>query len=137
MTSFPVSRRTDGSARLVASTGQPYTAVLGRFAPFSPLAKPGPGELEPGFPRLVLGEHNAARLPGYWRLDLSARRESPRRLFGRDGSLTWVFQVINAFNTKNVLAADPDAYSFGGTGGVLNYLPQLPIVPTFALEWRF
>ena len=43
----------------------------------------------------------------------------------------------DAFNTKNVLAADPDAYAFGAGGGVLNYLPQLPIVPTFALEWRF
>lgn len=135
--SFPVSRRVDGSARIVASTGQPYTPILGRFTPFTPRTRSGPGDFEATFPTYVLGEHNAARLPGYWRVDLSARREGARRLFGRDGTLTWVFQVINAFNTKNVLAAEPDAYAFGTDRGVLNYLPQLPIVPTFALEWRF
>ena len=134
---FPIRRRTDGGARLVAASGQPYTPVIGRFLPVVPGTRPGTPAYETSlFPVFVLGEHNSAALPGYWRLDLSLRRSSARRVFGRDGTLTWVVQVINALNTRNVLAAQPDAFGFS-PGGQLTMQPQLPIVPSIALEWKF
>lgn len=135
--SFPLGRRTDAAARLVGSTGQPHTPIVGRFVPIAPGGGVSGGELEPSYTRtFVLGEHNSARLPGYVRLDLSLRRSSTRTLFGREGTLTWGLQVLNALNNRNVLAALPDQ---GGEHreGQLNFLPQLPVLPTFSLEWSF
>lgn len=135
--SFPLTRRTTGATRMVAATGQPYTPVLGRALWFPPAWQPGTGEYGTPFgSTFVLGRHNSARLPGYLRLDLSARRTSTRRMFGREGTLTWSLNVLNVLNTKNVLAAQPDSYG-GRPGGELQFLPQLPILPTLSLEWSF
>lgn len=82
---------------------------------------------------LVLGEHNSARLPGYFRLDVAARREYAKRWFGKNMVVTPYLQVINVLNNKNALIAEAE------TGGQprFNYWPQLPVLPTFGVEWRF
>jgi hypothetical protein len=118
------------SARLTLGSGQPYTPVVGtqdvlRYDPALDRWEWGPT-------RLVLGEHNSARLPGYVRLDVAARRDFHRRWFGRDVTLTPYLQVLNVLNTRNALIADPVATA----APQLRYYPQLPFLPTFGFEWR-
>jgi hypothetical protein len=43
---------------------------------------------------------NAARIPPYHRLDLSATRKNRRKLFG-SGETEWVFSLYNAYNRRN------------------------------------
>jgi hypothetical protein len=133
MTSFPLGRNGQGGVRLVMATGQPYTEVLG-LARFD-LYDPGRKIFIPGRGTVLVGEHNAARLPGYLRLDVGARRSYQRRWFRKDMTLTPYLQVLNALNTRNVLTAYPSTTPFGPP--VLNYAPQLPIFPTAGLEWQF
>jgi TonB dependent receptor/Carboxypeptidase regulatory-like domain/TonB-dependent Receptor Plug Domain len=123
--------RTVLGARLALGTGQPYTEQIGlvdhRFY------DPSTGQWSQGGPRFVRGEHNGARLPGYLRLDIAARRSFEKRWFGQDGVLTPYVQILNVLNTRNVLIGEAD--SFGRPE--LSYLPQLPFLPTFGIEWRF
>ena len=63
------------------------------------------------------------------------RKEFETRWFGRDGTITPYFQVVNALNTRNALVAQPNT-SFGNQT-FLEFLPQLPILPTLGVEWRF
>ena len=84
---------------------------------------------------VLLGEHNSARLPGYFRLDVGFRRSYEPRIFGRQTTVTPFLQIVNVLNTPNVLAGIPDVY--GDAGPQVTYAPQLPILPTFGLEWKF
>ncbi|HEU0078098.1 MAG TPA: TonB-dependent receptor [Longimicrobiaceae bacterium] len=133
----PLGSRGLVSARRGMASGQPYTPVTGVLKRYA--FDPGDGTLL-GQSRLVavMGEHNSARLPGYARLDLGLRREYRRRWFGRATTVTPYLQVLNVLNTRNVLFAVPDGYDQGGDRGMkLSYAPQLPVFPTFGLEWRF
>jgi hypothetical protein len=118
------------SARLTFGSGQPYTPVVGAQEVLRYDA--GTDRWEWGPTRLVLGEHNSARLPGYFRLDVAARRDFDRRWFGRDITLTPYLQVLNVTNTRNALIAEPMA----NATPQLHYFPQLPLLPTFGFEWR-
>ncbi|HEV2149708.1 MAG TPA: TonB-dependent receptor [Longimicrobiaceae bacterium] len=129
------------SARLVLASGQPYTPVVGVMSSY-PLSggTGGFGDYHSLVP--IMGDHNSARLPGYFRLDLGARRDYARRWFGRRTTVTPYFQVLNVLNTRNVLFAWPetgwvtdDPRQAGGMK--LQYAPQLPVFPTFGVEWRF
>ncbi len=133
----PFGSRGQLSARLVMASGQPYTPITGVLKRYA--FDPDDGALL-GHDRLVpvMGEHNSARLPGYARLDLGFRREYRRRWFGRATTVTPYLQVLNVLNTRNVLFAVPDGYDEGNDRGMkLSYAPQLPVLPTFGLEWRF
>ncbi|HEY7768500.1 TonB-dependent receptor [Longimicrobium sp.] len=132
----PLGRSGEFNARLAIATGQPYTPVLGvaqgyRWDPAT--GRYGAADADAG--TILLGRHNAARLPGYLRLDVSARREYRRRWFGQRMTLTPYLQVVNVLNTRNVLSAEPQLG--GGAPTVLNYLPQIPVFPTFGVEWKF
>jgi hypothetical protein len=133
MSAFPLGGRGQGSVRLVLATGQPYTAILGKGR--LDYYEPHRGEFVPGMDRVLLGDHNADRLPGYARLDMGARRSFERRWFRRQTTVTPYLQVLNALNTRNVMTAYPSTTPFGPP--VLNYAPQLPLFPTVGLEWRF
>lgn len=128
------------SARLVAATGQPTTPVLGRFGDleYDPIEERYQEGYEGGF---LLGRHNSRRLPGYWRVDVAARRDFQKRWFGREVTLTPYLQITNLFNTRNVLVARPQNNFYRPTGdepgAELEYLPMIPILPTFGVEWRF
>jgi hypothetical protein len=138
----PWGRRGQLSARLVWMSGQPYTPVVGllRQRHASP-GEPGLVDLVTAVP--VMGEHNSARLPSYLRLDLGARRSFERSWFGRSTTITPYFQVLNVLNTRNALAGIPeesvvwtrDQEPYARVR--LFYPPQLPVFPTFGLEWRF
>ncbi len=120
------------STRLSYATGQPYTPVEAIADGWSWDA--AAGEWRSSRHTVVNGEFNSARLPSYTRLDVAVRRDLDVHWFGRDIALTPYFQVLNILNAKNVVTADPEA---GGTTPRLNFLPQLPVLPTFGIEWRF
>jgi hypothetical protein len=118
------------SARLAAGTGQPMTPAIGimdvqRYDPVT-------GQWQHGARQLVFGEHNSERLPGYLRLDVAARRSYQRRLFGRPMTITPYAQILNLLNTRNALVAEPVSYG----QPQMRYLPQLPFLPTFGMEWN-
>lgn len=127
------------SVRLVAATGQPTTPVVGRFGDleYEPVEDRYRASFQNGFLR---GPYNSRRLPGYWRVDVAARRDYEKRWFGRDVTLTPYVQITNLFNTRNVLVARPQDNFFRPADGMsaeLEYLPMIPILPTLGLEWRF
>jgi outer membrane receptor protein involved in Fe transport len=137
-----LGRRGLFSTRLVVGSGQPVTPVLGvlQHMEYDPVRN----QWLPVSGSPLLGEHNSARLPGYLRLDLALRKSYERRWFGRDGTLTPYLQIVNVLNTKNPLIAEAKLYgtrapglSPDGSRPVHEYLPQLPFLPTFGLEWRF
>jgi hypothetical protein len=119
------------SARMIAASGQPYTPVEGISQPLA--FNPATQTWQFSYNRAILGEHNAGRLPSYFRVDLAARKTYEREWFGRRGTLVPYLQVINVLNNKNALVADVQAYNRTTIG----YLPQFPIIPTFGVEWRF
>lgn len=135
LAALPLGPRGQVSARLALASGQAYTPVLGliqgyRFDPASGGFEFGYGEAS-----FVLGEHNSARLPGYFRLDVGARKSFERRWWGRTVTLTPYLQILNVLNSPNVLAAVPQGANYGQPE--LEYLPQLPIFPTLGVEWTF
>ena len=121
------------SARAVLASGQPYTPVVGMTSPFEFNAANNRWEGETVFGKLVTGGHNAARMPGYFRLDIAARKTYRKHWFGQDGTMTPYLQILNVLNTKNVLIADRQPYG----RPLLRYEPQLPLLPTLGLEWKF
>jgi len=119
------------SARLAIGTGQPYTPILGATPAL--LFDPASEHWSRAGSVFLSGDHNSARLPGYLRLDLAARKSFDKKWFGQDGTLTPYFQILNLLNTRNALIAEPVT----GPRLQLNYWPQLPILPTLGVEWRF
>jgi outer membrane receptor protein involved in Fe transport len=135
----PLGKRGLGTARLALATGQPYTPVIGiiqgyRYEPRAQQFRLGGGREQRG--TILLGEHNAERLPGYLRLDIGARKEWDKQWFGRTVTLAPYVQILNVLNSPNVLVANPNA-AYSGESVVLEYVPQFPIFPTFGVEWRF
>lgn len=129
---LPFGRAGQLGARLQYASGQPFTRVAGRVAghhydPERGVWVPAPGAA-------VYGPHNAERLPSYLRVDAGVRRSWPVRWLGSDGVVTPYLEVLNLLSTRNVMWAAP-----GSDGGdlVLDYGPQLPVLPTFGVEWRF
>ena len=121
------------TARLALGSGQSYTPAMGRLDTY--VWDPVTGTFVFAGPVVVLGEPNSRRLPPYLRLDVGIRNEIQRRWFGRDVTITPYLQVLNVLGTKNVTAGQP-RYGFDGEGE-LEYLPALPFLPTFGMEWRF
>lgn len=125
---MPAGDRGLVTARMALATGQPYTPVVGRIDPYRYV--PSYGGWDTGGGHTLLGDHNSARLPGYMRIDVAYRSSFERRWFGRDITLSPYVQVVNALNNKNVLIGAP-------AGGWIQYWPQLPVLPTLGVEWRF
>jgi hypothetical protein len=130
--STALGERGQASFRTVFGSGQAYTPVVGAYSGsrYDPLT----GLYTGGNLLALYGEHNSATLPGYFRLDLALRKSWDRTYFGRPGTLTGSFQVLNALATRNVLAARSDPR---GQTVTLSYGPQLPFLPTFGIEWAF
>lgn len=119
------------SARATFGTGQPFTRVIGR-TPGSRY-NPDTGQFEDdGSGTLILGEHNAARLPAYFRMDVAVRRVWDRQWFGREMQITPYAQILNVLNNQNVMLSNPQPYQPS-----YEYWPQLPFFPTFGVEWQF
>ena len=81
------------------------------------------------------GEYNSARLPHYARIDVGWRRESRVSWFG-GGSLVPYVSVANLFSLPNVVGWFVDR-DFWSNEVRKVYVPQLPMIPFFGLEFRF
>jgi hypothetical protein len=132
----PLGAGGQASARLVWATGQPFTPAVGILQGFrhEPLNGGFTVPRGSGGSPVLLGEHNSARLPGYLRLDVGARKNFERQWFGRKTTITPFLQVLNVLNTRNALWAVP---SLDGSDPRLKYTPQFPFLPTFGIEWKF
>ena len=116
------------SARVSLRSGQPTTPVLAMV----PIEIHGTGRT-----KLVPlgGEYNSGTLPRYARIDLGWRRESRVSWFG-GGSIVPYVSVANLFSLPNVVGAVVERrYSSGEIERV--YVPQLPMIPFFGVEFRF
>ncbi len=87
------------------------------------------------------GGYNAGKLPCYMRLDLGWRRRQPGSASG-ERLVTPFISVTNLFSAPNVLAADvrynvnedTDPVEFEA---VAHYVPQMPMLVFFGVEFRF
>ena len=115
------------SVRVSLRSGQPTTPVLG----IVPIEVHG----GVGRPRLVPlgGEYNSGTLPHYARIDVGWRRESRVSWFG-GGSVVPYVSVANLFSLPNVVGGVVERRI---SGVKLVYLPQLPMIPFFGVEFRF
>lgn len=123
------------SVALTWMSGRPYTPAL-----LAILRSSGPdmsGRLlsDPSGPyAIALGEPNSARTPAYFRADLDLRGAWDLTLFGRKGALEPYVSLANVFNGNNALWVEHVVRD----GHLLLELgPQMPILPTFGLRWRF
>ena len=128
------SGRSMWSARFSLRSGQPTTSVA-----IVPIGHHGSGENP--YIRWVIheGEHNAARLPHYLRLDLGWRRRQQGTSAG-GRFVTPFVSVTNLFSAPNVVAADLRfVVSEVGSGIEIesHYVPQMPMLVFFGLEFRF
>jgi len=116
------------SARFSLRSGQPETEVLALAAA---------NEYGSGVAELVVlgGEYNASRLPHYMRIDIGWRRDSPVSWFG-GGTLTPYVSVANLFSLPNVVGWRVQQ-DFGDLDVSKVYLPQLPMLPFFGVDFRF
>lgn len=132
---LPLGRRGRFTSRLAWATGQSYTPILGRTRGFGYDPVDGRFTGRGGFNgnSLLVGDHNSARLPRYFRLDVGARREFTRTWWDRPVQFTPYLSILNVLNTSNVLFAIPEGYD----RVTLEYPPQIPILPTFGIEWKF
>lgn len=116
------------SARFSLRSGQPETEVLALVAA---------NEYHRGEAEIVVlgGEYNAGRLPHYVRIDIGWRRDSPVSWFG-GGTLVPYVSVANLFSLPNVVGwrAQLDYEDFEVEKV---YMPQLPMLPFFGVDFRF
>ena len=116
------------SARVSLRSGQPSTPVLAVV----PIEIHGRGyaELVP-----LGGEYNSGTLPHYARIDVGWRRESRVSWLG-GGSIVPYVSVANLFSLPNVVGGYVERqFSSGEIERV--YVPQLPMIPFFGVEFRF
>lgn len=130
------TRSSTWSARFSLRSGQPFTPLLavvpaGTYAVTDPFAD--------DIVMVVGGAYNSGRLPPYLRLDLGWRRggEEARS----DGGLVTPFvSVINVFSVPNVVAGEILFWGKSGEDRVevkRTYVPQMPVLAFFGLEFRF
>jgi hypothetical protein len=108
----------DVSVRWEFGSGFPFTATIGyydRLMLGNPLRSPF--ENETGLPYVSMGEKNAARLPVYHRMDLSAiYRFSVGGILGSLGG-----QIINLYDHRNVFTFDRNT---GQQTDMLHFFPS-------------
>ena len=116
------------SARVSLRSGQPETPVL---------AISSVDEYGAGYSEIIVlgGKYNSGRLPPYSRIDIGWRRESRVSWFG-GGSVVPYVSVANLFSLPNVVGwyVEKDYYS---SEVKKVYVPQLPMIPFFGVEFRF
>jgi hypothetical protein len=96
------------------------------------------GRLRPGTDfrqgAVVLAEPNSASLPSYLRLDVDMRGSWDWTLFGRRGVLEPYVSVLNVLDNRNVLFSEEQ---LAPAGFRRSFGPQLPVLPTLGVRWRF
>ncbi|MFC1525563.1 TonB-dependent receptor plug domain-containing protein [Candidatus Latescibacterota bacterium] len=110
-------------SNFVYATGQAFTPASARYT----LRSPATGEVEDF---VLPAERNSARLLPYHRLDVSLRRGVS--LWGSDAEI--YLQIVNLYNRRNEWFVqydvdDPDTEP--------KVVQQLPLIPTFGIDFRF
>ena len=123
------------SARGSLRSGQPTTSVLA-VIPVGFHDSAGSDDI--GWVVLE-SDYNSSRLPYYLRLDLGWR---PRQRVPASGGrfVTPFISVTNLFSAPNVLAADVKIRADEGSSPTeveVHYLPQMPMLAFFGVEFRF
>ena len=129
------SGRSMWSARFSLRSGQPTTPILAAV----PVGYHDSRGSEDTQWVLLWGEYNTGRLPRYLRLDLGWRRRQQGPSTG-ERFVTPFVSVTNLFSAPNVLAADVQIdFSYDGRGIEVerHYLPQMPMLAFFGVEFRF
>ena len=116
------------SARVSLRSGQPVTPVLA----IVPVEEYG-GNYVDSVP--LGGAYNSASLPHYARIDVGWRRESRVSWFG-GGSVVPYLSVANLFSLPNVVGWLVERSSLRDEARKV-YVPQLPMLPFFGVEFRF
>ena len=127
--------RSTWSARFSLRSGQPTTPIVAAV-PVGVHDSGGRGDTR----WVVLhGDYNTGRLPRYLRLDLGWRRRPPVPRAG-ERFVTPFVSVTNLFSAPNVLAGETriDLADDGpGVSIERTYLPQMPMLAFFGVEFRF
>ncbi len=118
-------------------SGTPLTPVVGKFLRILPGSDEQPYQFSEEF--YVEGDRNSARLPNYFRFDLSLRK----KIFKRTFNYTIYLQALNLLNTKNTLRYDwQDYYNTytitpEGKREARGSVRALPIIPSLGAEFEF
>ncbi|NQT63681.1 MAG: TonB-dependent receptor [Candidatus Marinimicrobia bacterium] len=128
------------STAITYSSGNPYTAVIGRTETWEDRA----WDLDNSWfnrETFLYGEKHGVRYPGYFRWDVSFKKRKPFL----SGHREWYFQILNVTNHLNVFS-----YFYRNDGGY-NYrtyekenkgvqrlgIPMFPFLPTFGVKFEF
>jgi hypothetical protein len=119
------------NVRGIYATGQPTSPVVARYQPprYAPHLDGFDVRAER---RLLLGPHNSIRLPEYMRVDIGARLDIQREVFGRPGDFSFFVQLLNALNITNTLYWDPSIDVRIEDDPMWQFPPTL----TAGVEWR-
>ena len=128
------------STALTYSSGNPYTAVIGRSETWQE-QQYGVGDYWYNQQSYLYGERNAERYPDYFRLDVSLKKRSTWRY----GTKEWYFQVLNVTNHLNVFTYihqtreeyDRQAREYINKGVQRAGIPMFPFFPTFGVKYEF
>ncbi len=108
-------------------TGQAFTPTSARYGVRDPATGDYP-EFTDGF--YLSSDKNSARLLPYHRMDLSVRRDFT--LIGRPAQ--WFVQIFNVYNRRNEWFVQYDPEDASAEPEIVK---QLPIVPTFGINFEF
>ena len=128
------------STALTYSSGNPYTAVIGRseiWYDHNSSARDYWGNQR----SYLYGERHAERYPDYFRLDVSIKK----RKAWRHGTREWYFQILNVTNHLNIFSYvyqtrgehDPRTYEYINKGVQRAGIPMFPFFPTFGVKYEF
>jgi len=137
---WALSERMHFSTALTYSSGNPYTAVIGRTETWND----GSWSLDNywwGSQNFLYGQKHANRYPGYFRLDVSIKHRKP--FF--NGYREWYFQILNATNHLNVFTYiyrnhgeyNPRTWEYENKGVQRFGVPMFPFFPTFGVKFEF
>ena len=128
------------STALTYSSGNPYTAVIGRSETWQENDW-GPQDDWWDQQSFLYGKRHAERYPDYFRWDVSLKKRSPWRY----GTKEWYFQILNVTNHLNVFSYiyqnrgewDPRTGEYVNKGVQRAGIPMFPFFPTFGVKYEF
>ncbi len=124
--SYPLGERNQLGFTMSISSGQPYTPVWGKT-----YTQSGFGSYTQPYANLrtIPGTRNSARMPTYFRSDISFSREiHPFNIDGR-----FKFQILNFTNHFNVLLY---SWRHNKSPSEVTAISMFPIIPTIGLEFK-
>jgi hypothetical protein len=128
------------STAITYSTGNPYTAVIGRSETWYS-DNYSTNDYWWDQQTYLYGDRHAERYPDYFRWDVSLKKRSSWRF----GEKEWYFQVLNVTNHLNVFSYihqtrgefDPRSGEYINLGVQRAGIPMFPFFPTFGVKYEF